>query len=257
MSSQNVFERVEKKYRLNQKQYELFLDAVSGMIHMDEYGLHTIRNIYYDTSDYELIRRSLDKPRYKEKFRLRGYGEIREDSTVFLEIKKKYQGIVYKRRASMPMKQARSYLEAGKRLEQKSQIMNEIEYFFELYHPRPKVYLAYDREAYVGNEDEELRITIDQNIRSRSHRLELSYDGECRFLNLEEYLMEIKAAGAYPVWLAELLSRLEIFPASFSKYGAVYCMAHSTQKTNNRIFCLPQKPLNVQASPFGPLPAGI
>lgn len=257
MGGQNVFERMEKKYRLNQKQYELFLDAVSGKIHMDEYGLHTIRNIYYDTSDYELIRRSLDKSRYKEKFRLRGYGEIQEDSTVFLEIKKKYQGIVYKRRAPMSMRQARSYLEAGNQSGQKSQIMNEIEYFFKFYHPRPKVYLAYDREAYVGNEDEELRITIDRNIRSRSHRLELSYDGECRLLNQEEYLMEIKVAGAYPVWLAELLSRLEIFPASFSKYGAVYRLSHSTQKTDNRIFGLPQKPPNMQASPLGPLPAEI
>ena len=109
----------------------------------------------------------------------------------------------------------------------------------------------------MGNEDEELRITIDRNIRSRSHRLELSYDGECRLLNLEEYLMEIKVAGAYPVWLAELLSRLEIFPASFSKYGAVYCLAHSTQKANKRIFCLPQKPPKVPVSPFGPLPAEI
>ena len=98
MSEQNVFERVEKKYRLNQKQYELFLAAAGEKIHIDGYGLHTIRNIYYDTENYELIRRSLDKPKYKEKFRLRGYGEIRDDSKVFLEIKKKYQGVVYKRR---------------------------------------------------------------------------------------------------------------------------------------------------------------
>ena len=228
MSNQNAFERVEKKYRLDQKQYESFFDAASERIHMDEYGLHTIRNIYYDTPDHELIRRSLDKPRYKEKFRLRGYGEVQEDSIVFLEIKKKYQGIVYKRREQLSLGQARNYLEEGSRLGQRSQILKEIDYFFERYHPKPMLYLAYDREAYVGNENEELRIIIDRNIRSRSHRLELSYDGECRLLNQGKYLMEIKAADAYPIWLAKLLSELEIFPVSFSKYGAVY--SHSKGK---------------------------
>ncbi len=218
----NVFERVEKKYRLNQKQYKRFLDAVEGKIHMDAYGLHTIRNIYYDTSDHELIRRSIDKPKYKEKLRMRGYGEIKEDSTVFLEIKKKYQGVVYKRRARLTMGQARTYLETGICPEERNQILNEIDYFIRFYRPKPRVYLAYDREAFVGNEDETLRITIDRNIRSRSHCLELSFDGECEMQNPGEYLMEIKVSGAYPIWLANLLGKCEIYPTSFSKYGTVY-----------------------------------
>lgn len=224
MSDQSVFERVEKKYRLNQKQYDSFRNGAAERIHMDEYGLHTIRNIYYDTPNYELIRRSIDKPKYKEKLRLRGYGEIQDDSDVFLEIKKKYQGVVYKRRTQLALIQAREYLESGS-ITKKNQIMNEIDYFIKFYHPKPKVYLAYDREAFVGNEDENLRITIDRNIRSRSHRLELSYDGECRMLNPGEYLMEIKVKEAYPIWLADLLGQLKIYPTSFSKYGAVYAQA--------------------------------
>lgn len=222
MRDQNIFERVEKKYRLNQKQYDMFLDAAGENIHIDEYGLHTIRNIYYDTSHYDLIRRSIDKPKYKEKLRLRGYGEIRDDSDVFLEIKKKYQGVVYKRRVKLPMAQARIYLESGLSMEEKSQILKEIDYFIRFYQPRPKVYLAYDREAFVGNGDGSLRITIDRNIRSRCHRLELSYDGECESINPGEYLMEIKVLNAYPIWLADLLGELMIYPISFSKYGAVY-----------------------------------
>lgn len=239
MSDQNVFERVEKKYRLNQEQYELFLNRTSDKIHMDEYGLHTIRNIYYDTPNYELIRRSIDKPKYKEKFRLRGYGEIQEDSPVFLEIKKKYQGVVYKRRTQLALRQARAYLNSGTPMEKKSQIMNEIDYFIRFYRPKPRVYLAYDREAFVGNEDESLRITIDRNIRSRSHRLELTYDGECELLNSKEYLMEIKVKEAYPMWLADLLGELEIYPTSFSKYGAVYAQAmqHESESEEKRI-CL-------------------
>ncbi len=238
MSDQNVFERVEKKYRLNQKQYDSFRNAAAKKLHMDEYGLHTIRNIYYDTPNYELIRRSIDKPKYKEKLRLRGYGEIQDESVVFLEIKKKYQGVVYKRRTQLAFMQAQEYLESGS-ITKKNQILKEIDYFIKFYRPKPRVYLAYDREAFVGNEDENMRITIDQNIRSRSHRLELSYDGECKMLNPGEYLMEIKVKEAYPMWLADLLGKLEIYPVSFSKYGAVYAQAmrNEAEREEKRI-CL-------------------
>ena len=222
MGCQNVFERVEKKYRLSKKQYAAFFEAAGPKLHEDEYGLHTIRNIYYDTADYELIRRSIEKPKYKEKFRLRGYGKIQEESPVFLEIKKKYNGVVYKRRIELDMQHARSYLEDGIRPEGEGQILKEIDYFMKFYHPKPRLYLAYDRIAYVGNEDDSLRLTIDQNIRSRRHRLELTYDGECEILNPGECLMEIKVSASYPVWLAELLSRFKLYPVSFSKYGEIY-----------------------------------
>ncbi len=120
------------------------------------------------------------------------------------------------------MTQARLYLESGIFTEKKSQILREIDYFIRFYQPRPKIYLAYDREAFTGNETENLRITVDRNIRSRSHRLELSYDGECEILNPGEYLMEIKVSDAYPRWLANLLGELMIYPISFSKYGTAY-----------------------------------
>lgn len=222
MPNQNVFQRVEKKYQMNQSQYEAFLEEAAGFIHEDCFGLHTIHNIYYDTPDFELIRTSIEKPKYKEKFRIRGYGDIGPDSQIFLEIKKKYKGVVYKRRTSMSLSEAEEYLKFGTAPQEDSQIMREIDYFLKFHHPVPQVYLAYDRTAYVGNEDSDLRITIDRNIRSRYHRLELGYDGECRVLNPGTYLMEIKVPMAYPVWLAELLCELKIYPIPFSKYGTIY-----------------------------------
>lgn len=230
MANKEIFERVEKKYQMNQTQYQEFLKEAEGKIHADQYGLYTIRNIYYDTEDYELIRNSIEKPKYKEKFRVRGYGEINEDSEIFLEIKKKFDGVVYKRRAALSMNQARDFLKKGILPENSSQIMREIDYFMKFYHPTPKVYLAYDRVAYVGEEDPELRITIDRNIRSRMHRLELGYDGECQALSQDTYLMEIKVPMAYPVWLADLLCNLQIYPISFSKYGSVYKNAVSDRE---------------------------
>lgn len=222
MGTNSTFQRVEKKYRLTLQQYEAFLERTKEYISADEYGLHTIRNIYYDTEDYELIRNSIEKPKYKEKFRIRGYGEVTKDSRIFLEIKKKYQGVVYKRRTSLSLAQARSYLNDGIMPDEDNQIMREIDYFMKFYRPVPKVYLAYDRMAYVGKEDSELRITIDRNIRRRYHRLELGYDEECQYIDPEHLLMEIKVPAAYPIWLADLLCELQIYPVSFSKYGAVY-----------------------------------
>lgn len=222
MANQYIFQRVEKKYQLNQAQYEAFLRAVRQRIEPDQFGLHTIHNIYYDTPDYELIRDSIEKPKYKEKFRVRGYGKITDDSPIFLEIKKKYRGVVYKRRTSMPMYQAKHFLENGVLPENSDQISQEIDYFLKFHRPEPKVYLAYDRVAYVGTDTPELRITIDRDIRSRYHHLELSYDGECQILNEGTYLMEIKVPAAYPIWLADLLCELQIYPVSFSKYGTVY-----------------------------------
>lgn len=218
----STFRRVEKKYRMNREQYEEFMKRAAGYIELDEYGLHTISNIYYDTEYYDLIRNSIEKPKYKEKFRIRGYGKVTEDSRIFLEIKKKYRGIVYKRRTSLTVKETREYLEKRIFPGNGDQIMREIEYFFQFYKPEPKLYLAYDRMAYAGTEDSSLRLTIDQNIRSRREHLDLTYGDEGQCIDKDGYLMEIKVPAAYPVWLARLLSELEIYPVSFSKYGTVY-----------------------------------
>ena len=219
----NVFKRVEKKYLLSEETYHQLLNSLESYMNVDEYGLHTICNIYYDTNQYDLIRHSIEKPPYKEKLRIRSYGIPTEESTVFVEIKKKFKGVVYKRRISMPLKKATLFLNHGIAPKENSQIVNEIKYFIQLYHPVPKQYIAYDRIALYGKEDPELRITFDSNIRGRKEDLDLECgdDGE-PLLSPGERLMEIKIAGAMPIWLAHLLSELEIYPTSFSKYGNIY-----------------------------------
>lgn len=218
-----VFQRVEKKFLLSKEKYNLLLERLEPHMSMDEYGQHTIGNIYYDTDTYELISHSIEKPAYKEKFRIRSYGVPNEDSKVFLEIKKKYDGIVYKRRISLSLAEAKAYLNFGKRPRKETQILKEIDYFIAYYHPSPKVYIAYDRVAYFGKEDPEVRITFDHNIRSRQYDLDLKAgDYGDKLLNEDQYLMEVKVPGAMPLWLAHIFSELEIYPSSFSKYGNIY-----------------------------------
>lgn len=220
---QNNFKRYEKKYILNKKQYALFIENTKPYITEDAYGLHTICNLYLDTENFQLIRTSIEKPVYKEKIRLRSYGVPHFNDNVFLELKKKYKGIVYKRRISLPLNEAMDYINFKKPPKNQCQIFKEIDWSMNLYNPTPKAFIAYDRTAFFGNDDSEFRVTFDNNIRFRETTLELSKGDYGNFIlepNLT--LMELKISESMPLWLSYILSELKIFPVSFSKYGTCY-----------------------------------
>lgn len=218
-----VFQRYEKKYLLDTEQYEGVLKAVEDYMQVDEYGKSTICNIYYDTENYDLIRASIEKPPYKEKLRLRSYGVPKLSDTVFLEVKKKCCGIVYKRRIALPLYEAYESLERGFLAGDKGQIGRELNYFIKRYRPVPKLYLAYDRIAMFGIEDPDLRMTFDFAVRSREEDLDLTKGDRGELLLEEEkVILEIKVGAAYPFWLVQTLERLSIYPGSFSKYGSIY-----------------------------------
>ncbi len=146
MALQTVFKRYELKYLLTQAQKQAVLTAMAEHMELDQYGRTTIRNIYFDTENYRLIRRSIDKPAYKEKLRLRSYQQAGPDSTVFVELKKKYDSIVYKRRISLPEKKAMEWLLGKNHCRKDSQISKEVDYFLQFYGPlRPAVFLSYER----------------------------------------------------------------------------------------------------------------
>lgn len=224
-AAQTVFKRTEKKYLVSAEQFERLSAAFLPFMEPDEYGEYTICNIYFDTETDELIRRSLEKPVFKEKLRARSYGIPTADSKVFLEIKRKFKGVVYKRRVALRYGELQTYLATGvhPQTEKYRQIFAEIDYFLQFYHPMPKLYLAYDRTAFKGRETPSLRITFDRDIRYRQNDLTLGAgDAGIRLLPDGQYVMEIKADGAMPLWLCDILDRERLFPTSFSKYGNVY-----------------------------------
>lgn len=217
------FRRYEKKYMLTPEQLRGMLAGMKGHMRPDEFGRYTICNIYYDTDDFRLIRASLEKPVYKEKLRMRSYGVPNDEDKVFVELKKKYDSVVYKRRTVMSAGEAVSYIHDGVVPEREDQICREIDWFMGSYHPTPKVFIAYDRTAFAGLEDPELRITFDTDLRWRDRALDLrAGDYGEPLLPSENTLMEIKIPGTAPVWLARLLSGIGAFHTSFSKYGAWY-----------------------------------
>lgn len=224
MAYGNTFKRREMKFLLDKRLYTAVRKAISPYMTEDAYGKHTICNIYCDSENDDLIRESLDKPLYKEKLRLRAYGRSvagdKDDS--FLEIKKKFNGVVYKRRVKLPYKAALEYINGGEPPVYSQQIA-EIDYLIHRAKLKPRIVICYDRRAFFGNDDKEFRVTFDGNIRSRTENLDLRAGDYGEYLEGQPYrVMEIKTAQAMPMWITEILSELEIYCGSFSKYGSIY-----------------------------------
>ena len=227
-----VFNRYEEKYILTEAEFDAIIGEISANMDKDSHNegdtFYPISNIYYDTPDFHLIRTSLMRPKYKEKLRLRSYGKIGSGDMSFLEIKKKYRGLVNKRRTKLIRTEAEEFLKTGMPPEYKEymngQVLNELTYFINHYKLRPAAFVGYDRLAFFGRDGSDLRISFDKNIRGRTYDLTLSNtDGE-PILGDGYYLMEIKTRLAKPLWLTHLLTRNHIQRAHFSKYGAYYKM---------------------------------
>ncbi|MDD4290761.1 MAG: polyphosphate polymerase domain-containing protein [Clostridia bacterium] len=250
-----IFKRKEQKYMLDADQYELMRKLLESKTEPDKFAKNTVCSLYYDTPSNLLIRRSLDMPVYKEKLRVRSYDSLKNTADAFIEIKRKYNGIVYKRRVCLKRKNAIDFLakpydqaeveytlrmlracnksEAclplsnvyceGANLEnyKKEQIVKEIQYFTQLYEGlRPSMLLTYERTA-LKSIDEDIRITFDSNILYRGNNL-LSTDIYGKALAKDKVLMEIKTCSAMPIWLTRGLSDYGIYKTSFSKYGNAY-----------------------------------
>lgn len=222
--AQYIFKRYEKKYLISLSQMEEIIKILSYNTVPDKYGESDICNIYCDTPDYRIIRTSIQKPVYKEKLRLRCYGTPDENSKCFLELKKKFKGVVYKRRIKVPFNDGLSYLKYEDDCIPDCQIKEEIEYFRKIYcEPSPVVDIFYRRKAFYDRCDNNVRITFDKDLFYRNYDLNLKngiYGN--RILPKEKVIMEIKTLGAMPLWIADMLDELKIYPTSFSKYGTAY-----------------------------------
>lgn len=229
--AKEIFSRCEVKYSLNTAQKDILINAISEYMDPDKYNIggkfYTISNIYYDTDDNYLIQKSVAKPQYKEKLRLRGYGVPKPGDLVFLEIKKKFKGVVNKRRTRLELEEAKRYIETGIMPEPQPyinmQVMREIDYFTHIYHLKPAVYIAYDRLAFFDKNDSEFRVSFDTNIRTRRHDLTLDAgDYGKAMLDDDVWLMEVKINKNLPLWFTHLLAENCLYPRSFSKYGTDY-----------------------------------
>ncbi len=223
LNNASVMERYEYKYLLDADQTEYLRRRLKGHMQPDAYGRTSIASLYYDTPDRRLIRRSLERPAFKEKLRLRSYGLASENSPVYLELKRKASGIVYKRRVQCSVGQAAAFISVGGLPGKSGQISRELAAFRANYRAlEPACLIIYDRTAYF-EPDGDLRLTIDESPRYRTQGLDLtlSMDGQL-LLEVGWMILEVKLQQAMPLWLSAILSEGGIFKSSFSKYGEAY-----------------------------------
>lgn len=229
--AKEIFNRYENKFLLNEEQYNNIKDTLNNYMILDAYNkndtFYTITNTYYDTLNNDIIRHSLSKPKYKEKVRVRSYGVPKKDDFVFLEIKKKFNGLVNKRRTKLKLYEAEYFLSTGiippVKPYMNKQVLNELAYYVSKNEILPATYIAYDRIAYFAKDDDDLRVTFDTNIRTRRYdtSLDCGTHGK-KLLDDGIFLMEVKSSKAIPLWLSNKMAEEKILPTSFSKYGTEY-----------------------------------
>lgn len=224
MLDQAVFARIEKKYLIDERQASAMVDALKQRgFYMLDFGDPAVQSLYYDTPDFLLIRRSIPRPNYKEKLRLRTYGQPGTESRSFVELKKKYQGVVYKRRVQLPLNVSIAGLAAGHLPEECGQIGREIDRCVAFYGLTPQCMILYDRDAWISDQEPDIRLTFDRRIRCRFDCLDMTYPQEGDLLLPEgQIIMEVKIPGVYPRWLLQLLNSVGAKRVHFSKYGAAY-----------------------------------
>lgn len=251
---QLTFKRTELKYLLTNAQHERLMACMKGRMRGDEWGPSTIWNVYFDTPTNLLARRSLEHPPYKEKLRLRRYGSPAtcDSDEVFVELKKKCEGVVYKRRVQMDLRQARELL-AGEG-HPSGQIEREIDFTARRYGGlAPRMDVVYEREAFFAADDPDFRMTFDSCVRCS---WDVGQPGRPRTWNtiLPKgcWLLEVKSPGAMPLWLADFLTAEHIFKTSFSKYGRGYELMCAAQGAG----VLRAGAGSVAAVPRNPVPSG-
>jgi hypothetical protein len=220
---ESIFKRYEKKYLVTREQTATLQDVFLENMAPDRYGSYLVQNLYYDTENWDAIRESVEKPSYKEKLRLRCYGAHYDCADYFLELKKKFKGIVYKRRIAIPASSFYGGPVSEAVSKDKSQIARELDFYMKSSAVSEKIYIAYQRTAFAGINDDGLRVTFDTDMHFRTDALNFAHPYAGRSILPENtVLMEVKTLGGMPMWMANALSKNRIFPTSFSKYGACY-----------------------------------
>lgn len=220
---QSIFKRFEQKYILTKEQFININDMLDKYFNKDKYFKSNIYNIYFDNDNNDMIINSIEKPIYKQKVRLRSYKEAEEKDTVFLEVKKKYKGIVYKRRVNITLKEFGNYFHRKQFPKCDQQIIKEIDYVINYFNLHPSIFVAYDRLSYYAKDDKNFRITFDTNLRSRFNNFSLNDTNENKaFFDDEVYIMEVKSLYNLPIWFITILNENKIYPRSFSKVGNIY-----------------------------------
>ena len=242
-ASDRTIERVEEKYLITKHQKTVLMKKISERLEHDDFYKEQIISLYLDSDNYDLAIKTLDRPNFRLKVRVRSYDVPTPSKRVFFEVKTKLKTekrkVGNKRRLVLPLKDFYAYINKGQDLEelakkaskgdaQQCQVARELDYLVKVYDLKPKILISSDRTAFKGKFNEDFRLTFDENLRFRTQKLRLEKTGswEKYFPNTSDpkrsIIMEVKTMHAMPPWFVAELGELHIYPVRFSKYGKIY-----------------------------------
>ncbi|PPA70267.1 polyphosphate polymerase domain-containing protein [Jeotgalibacillus proteolyticus] len=246
--AQEIFKRYEIKYLIPFKQYLSLREKLLPYMTFDTYGnpegKYNIVSLYYDSDDYSIYYETRNKLRFRQKLRLRIYDQADLNSTAFFEIKQKFKNVVNKRRTSIPLNEAYALsdldyddIDFAAFNASNPQILKEAMHFKQLYQLKPEVVVSYDRQAFSGIYEKDLRVTFDYNLMCRNHDLSIENGPQgLNFVDPGMVVLEVKVSETVPFWLARLLSEFDCSKQSVSKFcTSIDLMLEEEQRKNKQI----------------------
>ena len=195
-------------------------------------GLYRVSSQYFDTPDLKAYWEKLDGVGYRQKFRLRFYGDEPKADAIFFEIKHRWDQTVYKERVPLQLEALSSLLEQPNQILQLAELVETLTSAEErtlkkIVSVAAKTGLtgvnmiSYLREAWVGKYDESLRVTFDHLCAAFSPGDASAPLGDqgTPILDPSSMLLEVKFNDRLPVWLRDCLGQVAVQPIRFSKYA--------------------------------------
>jgi len=225
-------QRFELKYLVSERTALLVRDFVRSYLEMDEFSVgrpnysYPVHSLYLDSDDLKLYWRTINGDKNRFKLRLRYYS-VNEESPVFFEIKRRMNNCIMKQRGGVRLDALAPLLnghlpEPDHLLSKAPNHMVAVQRFCHLVgelHAKPKVHIAYDREAYVSDNDE-VRVTLDRNVCAEPNletSIKTKMEAPARSF-VGDVILELKFTNRYPDWFRDLVRTFHVMQCGAAKY---------------------------------------
>lgn len=226
------FQRFEFKYLLTSELELKIKKRINPYIKKDPFvnknknGMYEVVSLYYDSPGFYYYKQKIDGVLRRKKIRLRTY---RNNGVfipyAFFEIKRRHDTVILKDRFVMNkddyeklIKNDDFHSTTAIRDQNRKNIIEEFEWEQHLRSIGPKVLINYDREPYLGQYNDNFRITFDKNIKAIQND-NLFYEGnDFEDVSGVHTVMEVKFNGALPHYVSEVIKEFDLERISYSKY---------------------------------------
>lgn len=227
-------QRFELKYLIPERVALLARDFVASYLEIDEYGAlrpnlsYPVHSLYLDSDDLSTYHQTVNGTKNRFKLRLRYYDD-RPDTPVFFEIKRRVNDCILKqrggvRRDAVPSLLAGHLPEPSHLLSDEPKHMVALQRFSLLMNQinaRPKAHVAYVREAWISEENNAVRVTMDRQMTCEPRFVpEVSTGSENPVMPFgQQVILELKFTDRFPDWFGEMIRVFSLMQFAAAKYA--------------------------------------